>query len=219
MAGLAGTDPAIFDLTGRCFTIKLQPHISKNWYTYKELHPDLFVRSESVYLLAYRCINLAWTVRVERTFSPNYVNTVLETAPVRPYNNLRVVGLEPTISDFGRRDSIHLNYTPGLWWLRSASTRRPLPLQGSALPTELHSHNGAGNGTRTRNTLIGNQRLYQLSYTCIIILESERLELSTFSLQSYCSPNWAMTPDLYILLLIIFDIVDLHVLYAFANRL
>ena len=72
---------------------------------------------------------------------------------------------------------------------RSASPRResnprPLPYQGSALPTELHGPNfisrpgtaahrrraivtayGAGNGIRTRDPELGRLALYQLSYS------------------------------------------------------
>lgn len=64
------------------------------------------------------------------------------------YISMRVVGLEPTILDFGRRDSIHLNYTPELWWLLSESNRLIWIFSPAHCPPVLNSL-GAGRGSRT----------------------------------------------------------------------
>jgi hypothetical protein len=49
--------------------------------------------------------------------------------------------------------------------------------------------NGASDGIRTHGLLIGNQMLYQLSYTRDLKVEDGGLEPSTFCLQSRCSSN------------------------------
>ena len=51
-----------------------------------------------------------------------------------------------------------------------------------------HRDIGAHNMIRTRDLLITNQLLYQLSYVGNLV-EMVGIEPTTFSLQSYCSPS------------------------------
>ena len=69
--------------------------------------------------------------------------------------------------------------TPMLfWWERMDSNHRSVKQQIYSLPplaTRELSHVGAGDGTRTRDLLITNQLLYQLSYTSLYKLFPDKM--------------------------------------------
>jgi hypothetical protein len=61
--------------------------------------------------------------------------------------------------------------------------------RSGTLPKAEVETGGAGDGTRTRNLLITNQLLCQLSYTSKIMVPQDRIELSTQGFSVPCSTD------------------------------
>ena len=78
----------------------------------------------------------------------------------------------------------------GRGWIRTTEAEKQQIYSLPPLATRELAHNGAGDGTRTRNLLITNQLLCQLSYTSI------RMYRQRIFTEKNGDPKGARTPDL-----------------------